>query len=98
MTYYDKKGRAVYSYSENDYLGTTDIMETQLDFIGKPLKTRTSHIRGANTIVALDDFTYDHMGRLLSQTQCIGDGTMGDSCEAGMGTSVTSGNLPFQAP
>jgi hypothetical protein len=57
LSYFDKKGRPVYSYSENSYLMTTDIMKTQLDFIGKPLKTKTTHTRGATTIVTIDNFT-----------------------------------------
>src|SRR5690606_15085133 len=52
----------VYSYTENPYLSITDIMETQLDFTGRPLRTRATHIRGGNTIVALDNFAYDHVG------------------------------------
>lgn len=76
LAYYDKKGRSVYSYSKNTYLGITDIVETQLDFIGKPLKTRTTHTRSGTTIVTIDNFNYDHAGRVLAQTQCIGDQTL----------------------
>ncbi len=79
-SYYDDKGRAIYTYANNTYLGTVDIVETQLDFIGKPEKVRTSHIRNGVTLVTLDNFTYDHVGRLLAQTQCIGDGTLGSEC------------------
>ncbi|MEP2236818.1 MAG: DUF6443 domain-containing protein, partial [Maribacter sp.] len=89
LSYYEEKGRGVYSYSENSYLSTVDIMETALDFVGKPLKTRTEHRRGGNTIVTIDNFTYDHVGRLLSQTRCIGDATMGTSCEStGSGNTI----------
>ncbi|WP_321827242.1 Ig-like domain-containing protein [Maribacter dokdonensis] len=88
LSYYDEKGRAVYSYSENSYLGSVDIIETALDFVGKPLKTRTEHRRGGNTIVTIDNFTYDHVGRLLSQIQCIGDATMGTTCESAGGGTV----------
>lgn len=80
ITRYDEKGRPIYTYSENDYLGTMDIMETLLDFTGKPVKTRTSHTRGTETVVTIDNFEYDHVGRLLKQTQCIGDATFGYSC------------------
>ncbi|WP_430906181.1 DUF6443 domain-containing protein [Maribacter sp. 2-571] len=82
-TYYDEKGRAIHTHTQNDYLATTDILEMELDFIGKPIKTRSSHIRNGNTIVTIDNFTYDTVGRLLSQTQCIGDDTLGNSCVAG---------------
>jgi len=79
-TYYDAKGRIVQTHSENTYLGTVDVVETLLDFAGKPLLTRTAHTRNGATIVTIDNFTYDPTGRLLAQTQCIGDGTLGDSC------------------
>ncbi|WP_237561837.1 DUF6443 domain-containing protein [Flagellimonas algicola] len=81
VTRYDDKGRAIYTYSQNDYLQTTDMVESQLDFVGKPLKVRSQHTRNGNTVVTLDNFTYDHVGRLLSQTQCIGDQTLGESCD-----------------
>ncbi len=80
LTYYDDKGRAVYAYSQNAFLGTVDIVENQLDFTGKPTKVRTTHTRNGATIVTIDNFTYDHTGRLLAQTQCVGDGTLGNVC------------------
>ncbi|WP_421806108.1 DUF6443 domain-containing protein [Flagellimonas sp.] len=82
ITRYDGKGRPIYTYSENDYLGTTDIVESKLDFVGKPLIVRSAHTRNGITIVTIDNFEYDHAGRLLKQTQCIGDGTLGYNCEA----------------
>ncbi|MEP3445852.1 MAG: RHS repeat-associated core domain-containing protein, partial [Flavobacteriaceae bacterium] len=73
ITGYDQKGRAIYTASRNDYLGTTDIMETELDFGGKVVQTRTTHTKDGNSaIVTVDDFTYDHEGRLLRQKQTIG--------------------------
>lgn len=95
VTYYDAKARPIYSYSKNDYLETTDIMETQLDFVGKPLKVRTSHIRSTTTIVTIDNFTYDYVGRLLAQTQCIGDETMGDTCG---GVDLPISNITVTTP
>ncbi len=102
VNYYDEKGRPVYVYSKNEYLGTVDIAETLLDFVGKPLKTKTTHIKSPlsedeTTIVTIDNFTYDHVGRLLSQTQCVGDETLGDSCTEGEITD-TSTNLPLSGP
>ncbi len=81
VTRYDAKGRSIYTYSENEYLATVDLVTTDMDFVGRPQKVRTAHTRNGTTIVTLDNFTYDHVGRLLTQTQCIGDGTMGDSCD-----------------
>ncbi|TDQ30381.1 DUF6443 domain-containing protein, partial [Tenacibaculum caenipelagi] len=72
VTYYDEKARPIYVYSKNDELGTTDIVESNLDFSGKVLETKTTHVKGTNTpIVTVDRFEYDHMGRLISQTQQI---------------------------
>ncbi|WP_241507217.1 DUF6443 domain-containing protein, partial [Aquimarina sediminis] len=72
VTYYDKKARAVYAASKNDYLSTTDIVETEIDFVGKVIQSKTTHTKGSNTpIVTIDSFTYDHQGRVLTQTQKI---------------------------
>ncbi|KAA1243987.1 DUF6443 domain-containing protein, partial [Aquimarina sp. RZ0] len=72
VTAYDGKGRAIWTASRNDYLKTTDIVEIELDFAGKVLKTKTTHRRDSNaSIVTTDTFTYDHMGRLLTQKQKI---------------------------
>ncbi len=96
-TYYDDKARPIYTYSENEFLATVDIVETRLDFIGKPLKTKTTHTRDTDpaqsgvevTIVTIDNFQYDQTGRLLAQTQCIGDETLNDDCsEAGGGNTI----------
>ncbi len=72
VNYYDKKGRTIYVASKNEYLNTTDFIETELDFVGKVQQTKTTHTKDSNApIVTLDTFTYDHMGRLLTQTQVI---------------------------
>ncbi|MEP5339990.1 MAG: RHS repeat-associated core domain-containing protein, partial [Algibacter sp.] len=92
LSYYDTKSRPIYVYSENTYLGTVDIIETKLDFVGKPLKSKTTHTRNGITIATIDNFTYDHTGRLLTQTQCIGDQTMGYTCP---GSSATVVDLPL---
>ncbi len=72
VNYYDEKGRSIYVYTKNDYLQTTDIVESKLDFTGKVLETITTHQKaGQSSIVTIDYFEYDHAGRLLSQTQKI---------------------------
>ncbi|MDB9954023.1 DUF6443 domain-containing protein [Flavobacteriaceae bacterium] len=73
VTYYDAKARPIYIYSKNPYLGTTDITKLQLDFTGKTLQTHTTHKKTGQTddIVTVDAYTYDHAGRLLTQTQNI---------------------------
>ena len=89
LTGYDAKGRAIYTASKNTYLNTVDIVETELDFVGRSLKVRSAHTRTLDgvegTIVTIDNFAYDHVGRLLSQTQCIGDATLGDTCNSAIG-------------
>lgn len=74
ITGYDDRGRAIYTASENNYLDTTDEVESLLDFTGKPLETAITHTRGTNDpIVTNDYFTYDHAGRLLAHKQKIED-------------------------
>ncbi|NAS31783.1 hypothetical protein GTQ40_12420 [Flavobacteriaceae bacterium R38] len=83
LTSYDNKLRPIYAASYNEALQTTDIVESVIDFLGRPLKTRSSHIKNGTTIVTLDNFSYDHAGRLISQTQCLGDENLGFACETG---------------
>ncbi len=70
-TYYDDKGRPWETHVKNEYLGTEDWVLNQLDFAGKVLKTRAMHIKNGVTITTEDTFTYDHMGRLITQNQTI---------------------------
>ncbi len=71
-TFYDQKARAIYVASINNYLNTNDVIETELDFVGKVKQTKTTHIKGSNAaIVTIDKFEYDHMGRMMKQTQKI---------------------------
>ncbi len=72
VTYYDQKSRPIYVASNNEHLNTIDVIETQYDFAGKVLQTKTTHTKGSNAaIVTVDTFEYDHVGRLLTQTQKI---------------------------
>jgi RHS repeat-associated protein len=79
VMYYDAHQRPIYNYSKNDYLGTTDIVESKLIEDGKPNdkrgithETKTTHKRNGKTdIVTTDKFTYDHIGRLVTQRQKI---------------------------
>lgn len=76
ITGYDKKARPIYAASKNDFLNTTDVIESKLDFAGKVLQTKTTHTKGSNpAIVTIDRFTYDHVARLLTQTQQINSQT-----------------------
>ncbi len=75
ITGYDQKGRAIYTASDNTYLGTNDVVETLLDFTGKVKYSKSTHIKGASTPIVVEYyFNYDHMGRLLTQEQKINSG------------------------
>jgi len=77
VSYYDNKARPIYAGSKNNYLNTTDIVKSELDFAGKVLKTESTHTKGSNNpIVVTDYFTYDHASRLLTQNQQIGSGDL----------------------
>jgi RHS repeat-associated protein len=74
VSYYDFKSRPIYTYSYNSHLATTDIEKMKLDFVGKPVKTHQIHTYTNDqlpSIETLNDFTYDHAGRLLTQTKRI---------------------------
>ncbi|WP_459213107.1 DUF6443 domain-containing protein [Aquimarina rhabdastrellae] len=71
--YYDEKGRLWDTLVKNEYLGTDTWTLMQLDFVGKPLKTFTKHIKDGKILCTTDVFTYDHMGRLLTQEQQINE-------------------------
>ncbi|CAD0002417.1 DUF6443 domain-containing protein [Flavobacterium salmonis] len=68
---YDAKARLIYSFSKNDYLGTTSTTKSELDFIGQPLKNISTHLRDGVTTTIEDSFNYDNAGRLIKQTQSI---------------------------
>ncbi|WP_445456372.1 DUF6443 domain-containing protein [Flavobacterium sp. HNIBRBA15423] len=70
-TYYDAKGRAWETHVKNDYQLSEDWTLMKLDFIGKVLKTQTSHTKNGTTTTIIDTFTYDHADRLLTQVQKI---------------------------
>ena len=73
LTVYDVKGRPIWVKTDNPYLGTNDIVKTELDFTGKIEQQQSEHTKNGNaTIVTSDSFYYDDQGRLLSQKQTIG--------------------------
>jgi RHS repeat-associated protein len=96
VNYYDEKGRQFYTYSKNNYLETTDIVQNKLDFVGTILETKATHKKiGKTDIVAIDIFTYDHQNRIISQNQCIGDHTL-TSCNSADADITLSGILDLQ--
>ncbi len=70
ITGYDEKARAIYMATRNDYLNTTDIAQTKLDFTGKVIESTSNHTSNT-TLSIVDTFSYDHVGRLLTQKQKI---------------------------
>lgn len=75
VTYYDKKSRPVYMASINDYLGSEDYSYSRLNFIGELEESGSLHIKGGENIEVINDFTYDHKSRLLTQIQTIDGST-----------------------
>ena len=70
VSYYDNLARLIYTYSDNLYLNTTDEIEYDLDFTGKPLEIKMVHSKlNHEDITTYDQFSYDHMGRLLANKQ-----------------------------
>ncbi|MGS2762773.1 DUF6443 domain-containing protein [Sinomicrobium sp. M5D2P9] len=95
---YDKKGRLIYAATKNPYLNTTDIVENKLDFAGKVLESKTTHTKGSNAaIVTVDQFEYDHAGRLIRQLQCIngncGGNTTGDNLTFNSAVTTTKNEV-----
>ncbi len=79
ITYYDAKAQPVYVYSKNEFLGTTDIVQSKIHFTGRIEETTSTHVNvndtGNGTHTLIDAFTYDHAGRLLTQTNNINGAT-----------------------
>ncbi|WP_298341124.1 DUF6443 domain-containing protein [uncultured Algibacter sp.] len=69
ITGYDTKARPIYVASKNNYLETTDVTASKLNFTGAVDKMETYHNKQSTTVITKDLFTYDHMGRLTKQTQ-----------------------------
>ena len=94
VKYYDDKARPIYVQTDNTYLNTIDRTTSAFGFDGRVMTTRHQHQRNSLTVVTLDHFTYDHLGRLVEQTQCIGDASLGETC-TGSGAAT---NLVLSGP
>ncbi len=69
---YDEHRREVWTGIQNDYLATTDYVETKLDDITAwVLETNTRHIRSGSTLTTVEKFTYDHSGKLINHTHKV---------------------------
>jgi RHS repeat-associated protein len=74
--YYDSKGRIIYNYNKNNFLNITATVKTRLDFGGKVLETTTTHKKDNEALISIvDSYSYDHISRLLTQTQSIDNQT-----------------------
>ncbi len=75
VTYYDTKGRGIYTFSKNNFLATVNTTKNKFDFV-KVVETTSTHKKGvAAEIVIVDSFTYDHVGRILDHKQKINSQT-----------------------
>ncbi|ROH98159.1 DUF6443 domain-containing protein [Chryseobacterium daecheongense] len=74
--YYDLKGRAIGSHSIN-HLGGYTRTESDLDFAGVPLQTKTYHKRLSTDTekVIIETFTYDNQNRLLVHKHKVDNNT-----------------------
>ena len=74
---YDEHRRPIWIGTKNNYLNTTDYVESKLnnttdDISGLLRENKTIHKRtGKTDIITIDKFTYDHSGKLLAQTSNI---------------------------
>ncbi|KRD05420.1 hypothetical protein ASE21_20910 [Flavobacterium sp. Root901] len=74
--YYDNKGRTIYDYNKNNFLNSIATVKTQLDFGGKILETTSTHKKGTDALITIvDSYSYDHAGRVLTQSQSINNQT-----------------------
>jgi len=74
FTKYDKKLRPIWAWSYNGYLTSWKGVESKLDFTNKVIETKTQHKTASTTKLTIwDYFNYDIAGRLINQTQSIGD-------------------------
>ncbi|AZB11678.1 RHS repeat-associated core domain-containing protein [Chryseobacterium sp. G0162] len=65
FNYYDRKGRIIGTHSIN-HLGGYTRNESQLDFVGTPLKINTVHLKssGVQAVIIKERFVYDAQNRL----------------------------------
>ena len=72
ITYYDYKARPI-RIKTNNHLGGYTLVDSQLDFMGKVLKTETRHKRTTNDseLLTVEAFTYSAEDRLLTHTHEI---------------------------
>lgn len=80
-TFYDSKARPIQVYQKN-HLGGFTQTDTELDFIGNPLKTITTHKYNNSTIfmtTVTETFEYTNEGRLLEHKHSINNNPVAET-------------------
>lgn len=105
VNYYDIKGRTIYNYNKNNYLIVTTTLKTKLDFGGKVLEITFTHKKQTDPLITIVDvYSYDHVGRLLTQKQIINNqaqevilsnayDNLGQLINKGIGGKITQSRL-----
>jgi RHS repeat-associated protein len=70
VTYYDNKYRVVQTITEN-HLNGTDRLSTEIDFAGRSKKVLRTHTTSAASFTLLEQYEYDHAGRVLKTWQTL---------------------------
>ncbi|MEO1030035.1 MAG: DUF6443 domain-containing protein [Bacteroidota bacterium] len=76
VTYYDDKAGAIYIYSNNAYLGTTDKVKNQYTFDGTVTVSHMVQERSGKSYKFTDKFAYDHANRLTEHRQKPGNAAL----------------------
>jgi RHS repeat-associated protein len=71
VIYYDREGQVIQGKGEN-HLSGYDLVTTEYNFNGDPTKTEHVHNTTGATVTETEEFTYDHMGRLMAHTHKTG--------------------------
>ncbi|QWA38023.1 DUF6443 domain-containing protein [Chryseobacterium sp. ZHDP1] len=106
-SYYDSMGRAIATKSTNHLGGYTNT-ETELDFVGVPLKTNTYHLRkqGEVGVTVQERFEYDSQNRLVKHyhqvdnnpEELLAENTYNDLSQlVNKKVGSTSGSAPLQS-
>jgi len=74
LTFYDNKVRPVWTKSKNNYLSSTNLLQSTYDFTGKITHLTAVQYRSSGEIRLDDYYTYDHSGRQLKHSHKINYG------------------------
>jgi len=68
VSYYDYKYKVIQTVSDNQSIGGKDIISNNYSFTSLVNKTKTHHTAFNNDMEILEEFGYDHTGRLIHHT------------------------------